>query len=148
MFPCRPFLVSFALAGTLLAAPLARPAAAAPATTLERNAAGDLTLRWTGASGRFYRIETSEDLSTWTPLPPGYKGTGALTADFTGWSPFWSSPELPTFARSFEEVEGDFYFGLGTDDGTTTAGSWDQTCTTGLKPDSGRILWLRRQRNH
>lgn len=66
------------------------------------------------------------------------------TADLTGWTFLWSSPELATFARSFEEVNGDFFLGLGTDDGTTTAGPWDQTYTTGLKADSGRILWLRR----
>jgi hypothetical protein len=66
------------------------------------------------------------------------------TADLTGWTFFWSSPELATFARSFEEVDGDFYLGLGTDDGSTSAGAWDQTYTTGVKADSGRILWLRR----
>ncbi len=66
------------------------------------------------------------------------------TADLTGWTAVWSSPELATFARSFEEVNGDFYLGLGTDDGTTWAGPWVQTYTTGVKADSGRILWLRR----
>lgn len=65
------------------------------------------------------------------------------TADLTGWTKLWTSPPLATFARSFEEVNGNFYLGLGTDDGMTYDPS-DPTYTTGLKPDSGRILWLRR----
>lgn len=66
------------------------------------------------------------------------------TADLTGWTLRYSLLGLSTFARSFEEVNGDFYLGLGTDDGSNSAGAWDQTYTTGLKADSGRILWVRR----
>ncbi len=65
------------------------------------------------------------------------------TADLTGWTRIWTSPPLATFARSFEEADGDFYLGLGTDDGKTYDAG-DPTYTTGVKPDSGRILWLRR----
>ena len=68
------------------------------------------------------------------------------TADLTGWTKIWASPPLATFARSFEEVDGDFYLGLGTDDGKTYDAG-DPTYTTGVKPDSGRILWLRLQAN-
>lgn len=66
------------------------------------------------------------------------------TADLTSWTLVYRSPSLGTFARSFEEVNGDFYLGLGTDDGSSSAGAWDQSYTTGLKADSGRILWVRR----
>jgi len=49
-------------------------------------------------------------------------------------------PGLTTFARSFEEVNGDFYLGLGTDDGLSGTTPADVSYTTGVKTDSGRIL--------
>ena len=96
MIACRTFLRPFVLIGTLLAAPLAHSASSAPVTALEPDSSGNLTLRWTGANGQFYRIETSDNLSTWTPFPSGYKGAGAIlapivrkTSDTTTSRAFW-----------------------------------------------------------
>jgi hypothetical protein len=64
-------------------------------------------------------------------------------ADLSGWTQLYSFPGLSTFARSFEEVNGDFYLGLGTDDAATAYDVWDQSYTSNVKVDSGRILWVR-----
>jgi len=72
------------------------------------------------------KVYRSADLATWTEL-----------FRFT----------RPTFARSFEEVGGDFYFGLGTDVGLSYVGSsYDikSSYTDGLHPDAGTILRVRR----
>lgn len=65
------------------------------------------------------------------------------TSDLAGWTRLYAFPNLATFARSFEEVNGDFYLGLGTDDGTVSTDAWDVSYTNGLKADSGRILWVK-----
>jgi len=68
--------------------------------------------------------------------------------DYTAWTQVFSCSGLPTFARSFEEVNGDFYLGLGTDDGapeSTSAPPYmpiPEAVYTHVKPDSGRILWV------
>lgn len=64
-------------------------------------------------------------------------------ADFGRWTLLYSFPDLATFARSFEEVNGDFYLGLGTDDGQVPSDAWDVSYTSNLKADSGRILWVK-----
>ena len=45
--------------------------------TAARDASGNLVVRWPGIAGKYYFIETSTDLATWTPLPGDYTGTGA-----------------------------------------------------------------------
>jgi hypothetical protein len=62
------------------------------------------------------KVFSSEDLVTWTEL-----------FRFTE----------PTFARSFEEDNGDFYFGLGTDVGATNDAA---SYTDNVQPESGKIL--------
>ena len=64
------------------------------------------------------------------------------TTDLTGWTVLYQFPGQKTFARSFEEVNGDFYLGLGTDDGAAYE-TYDVPYTTGIKADSGRILWVK-----
>jgi hypothetical protein len=61
-------------------------------------------------------------------------------ADYSGWTKRFSVPDLGTFARSFEEVNQDFYLGLGTDDGNNGYTPADVSYTTGVKAESGRIL--------
>ena len=62
--------------------------------------------------------------------------------DLTGWTAHCAFANLSTFARSFEEVNGDFYLGMGTDDAAAYDAS-DTSYTSGLKSESGRILWVR-----
>ncbi|MFP4027608.1 MAG: hypothetical protein ACLFWL_07450 [Candidatus Brocadiia bacterium] len=45
--------------------------------------------------------------------------------------------EQPTFARSFEEADGDFYLGLGTDVGREYN---EDSYTDTVRPESGTIL--------
>lgn len=62
-------------------------------------------------------------------------------ASLTGWRGLFTCPGQSTFARSFEESNGDFYLGLGTDDGQApNAGLPDPSYTTGVKAASGQIL--------
>ncbi len=44
------------------------------AATTERSDTGEVRLRWRGVIGKQYRLETSPDLRTWSPLPPEYTG--------------------------------------------------------------------------
>lgn len=49
-----------------------------PAVQVTRNTNGTLTFTWPTAAGRTYRVETSLNLSTWTPLQSGLT-TGTWT---------------------------------------------------------------------
>ncbi len=53
-----------------------RSAASRFTATPQRDAAGNLVLRWRGAWGRRYTVETSTDLKTWTALPGTHVGRG------------------------------------------------------------------------
>ncbi len=44
--------------------------------TVERDAGGNLAVRWPSVTGKHYYIETSGDLHNWTPLAGDYAGTG------------------------------------------------------------------------
>ena len=61
--------------------------------------------------------------------------------DLTGWDGLFTVSDLTTFARSFEEADGDFYLGLGTDDGRGMTSEYpDPSYTTEVEADSGLIL--------
>jgi len=62
------------------------------------------------------------------------------SSDLTTWTEVFRFTQ-PTFARSFEEINGDFYFGLGTDFGLAyTASSY----TDDTRPEAGNILRVRK----
>ena len=46
----------------------------------ERDAGGNMVVRWFGVAGKQYYIETSADLQNWTPLAGEYAGTGSVLA--------------------------------------------------------------------
>ena len=58
------------------------------------------------------------------------------SADCLSWTELFHFT-MPTFARSFEESDGDFYFGLGTDVGVANAAA---SYTDNMQPESGKIL--------
>lgn len=58
----------------------------------------------------------------------------------TGWTEVVRASGLDSFARSFEEVNGDFYLGLGSDDGEGDKISWPESYTRGILPSCGTIL--------
>ena len=45
--------------------------------TAARDASGSLVVRWPSVAGKYYFVETSNDLLAWTPLAGEYTGTGA-----------------------------------------------------------------------
>jgi aryl-phospho-beta-D-glucosidase BglC (GH1 family) len=48
--------------------------------TVERDASGNLVVRWPSIAGKQYYIESSADLHDWTPLAGDYTGTGSALA--------------------------------------------------------------------
>jgi len=64
------------------------------------------------------------------------------SADLSAWIEVFRFSQ-PTFALSFEEIGGDFYFGLGTDIGAGLFYS-SLSYTDDLRPESGRVLRVRR----
>ena len=48
--------------------------------TVATDAGGNLVVRWLGIAGKHYRIESSPDMSNWTPLPGEWAGADAELA--------------------------------------------------------------------
>ncbi len=72
-----------------------------------------------------------------TPAEDGTTVTVMATRDMKRWRPLFTFA-APTFARSFELLDGDFFFGLGCE--VKDPKKWDQK---ELKPETGNILRLR-----
>ena len=78
-----------AIAGTDPTAPSSRFGAAP-----QRDADGNLRLRWYGVPGKQYQLRSSPDLTTWTTLPEVYSGTGAELAPIIARADETSAPRL------------------------------------------------------
>lgn len=73
----RPLVIIWVARALLAFSLTALSASAAFEASFQVDSAGSLVLRWPGATGIHYRIESSPDLSTWTTLPDNPVGTGA-----------------------------------------------------------------------
>lgn len=81
-------------AGIIRRARYIGPVTPPPPVTPSLNPDGTMQLRWTGVSGRWYRVESTTNPATgWTPraiFSPPYSGTSS-----------WSDPESTEFPRQF-----------------------------------------------
>lgn len=112
--------------------------------TLQSDSNGNLILRWPSELGRFYRVESSTDLATWTAVGTESVGTGneqsrlVQTAGPTV-RQFWRVTALPPFVGTYF-VDGT----SGSDDQPgTLARPWRTLAKAAASLHAGEIAFLR-----
>ena len=94
-----------ALVSSALLSPCLCADGAAAVPSLQPDSTGNLSLRWNGATGKFYRIEQSSDLVHWKAVPGQYSGGGAPHAPVVR-----AAGDAPTAQGFWRVIEADRSF--------------------------------------